>query len=243
MKLELRNLSLAFGDTEVLRDISLQTGDAGVLAVVGPSGGGKSTLLRVLAGLLPPDRGSLSWDGRPVPEREAELLAYRRSVGTVFQAYNLFPHLTALENLSLPLREVHGFGKERAEETARRCLARFRLAAHADKKPGALSGGQCQRVAIARALSFGPTLLFFDEPTSALDPERTYEVLEAIREVREEGRNLLLVTHEIGFARRIADELLFLADGRVLEQGPPDRVIASPRTEEAAAFFEKVLRW
>ena len=221
----------------------METGEARVLAVVGPSGGGKSTLLRVLAGLLRPEAGRVSWDGRELSFEEKSLRAYRRSVGTVFQAFNLFPHLSARENIALPLRVVHGCPTAEAEERSLRYLGRFGLGTHADKKPGALSGGQCQRVAIARSMAFEPARLFFDEPTSALDPEMTYEVLEAIREVRDEGRELILVTHEIGFAREIADEMLFLHEGRVSEQGTPRAVIDGSGTPEARRFFERVLRW
>jgi len=243
MNLQIDPLTLAFGSTPVLKDLSLRTGHIRVLAIVGPSGGGKSTLLRILAGLQIPDRGTVAWDGVPMSFGEKELRVYRRTVGTVFQAYNLFPHLTALENIALPLREVHGFGREEGAERALQSLARFQLAPQADRKPGTLSGGQSQRVAIARALSHEPQRLFFDEPTSALDPEMTFEVLEAIREVRDEGRELVLVTHEIGFARSIADEILFLSDGRILEQGRPEQVIESPESGPATQFFEKVLRW
>lgn len=243
MNLRIDSLDLAFGDTPVLRNLSLETGDTRVLAVVGPSGGGKSTLLRVLAGLLAPSAGSVQWDGKTMSFEAADLRRYRRTVGTVFQAYNLFPHLTALENIALPLREVHGLGREEARARALAVLEQFGLAAQSGQKPGTLSGGQSQRVAIARALSSDPQRLFLDEPTSALDPEMTYEVLEAIRQVREEGKELVLVTHEIGFARSVADEVAFLSDGRILERGSPEKVIESPESAEAKRFFEKVLRW
>ncbi|MBC2602026.1 amino acid ABC transporter ATP-binding protein [Puniceicoccus vermicola] len=243
MKLKVDQLSLRFGESEVLRRMSAEISETRVLAVVGPSGGGKSTLLRVLSGLLRPDEGQVLWSGGPMSFREKDLLAYRRRVGTVFQAFNLFPHLSALANITLPLVKVHGCSPEEARQRAETHLNRFQLLAHAGKKPGALSGGQRQRVAIARAMAIQPELLFFDEPTSALDPEMTYEVLEAIREVREEDRDLVLVTHEIGFAREVADELWFLHDGKILETGPPQQVIDQPRTEEAQRFFERILRW
>ncbi len=243
MNLRIDRLNLSFGRKPILKNLSLETGDTRVLAIVGPSGGGKSTLLRTLAGLLLPSSGSIEWDGEPMSFLERDLRAYRKTVGTVFQAYNLFPHLTASENIALPLREVHGLSREEARSRARISLERFHLGPQAEQKPGTLSGGQCQRVAIARALSYEPRRLFFDEPTSALDPEMTFEVLEAIREVREEGRELILVTHEVGFARSIADEMLFLGGGRILEQGPPDQVIHSSGTDQAKRFFEKVLKW
>lgn len=243
MNLRVEKVSLGFGDKPVLRELTGEVRESKVLAIVGPSGGGKSTLLRVLAGLIIPDSGSVLWDEQAMSFGERDLLQYRRKVGTVFQAFNLFPHLSALENIALPLREVHGFGASEALEAAEKHLDRFRLGDHGMKKPGALSGGQSQRVAIARALAFAPSLLFFDEPTSALDPEMTFEVLEAVREVRDEGRDLILVTHEIGFAREVADELWFLADGRITESGSPKSVIEGSKTEEAQRFFQKILRW
>ncbi|MEM0966168.1 MAG: amino acid ABC transporter ATP-binding protein [Verrucomicrobiota bacterium] len=243
MNLEVSNLTVSFSERSVLHEVCVKVVNARVLVVVGPSGGGKSTLLRILAGLLKPDSGRVVWDGQEMSFEEKELLAYRRRVGTVFQAFNLFPHLSAVENISLPLEKVHGCPPEEAVEKAMDQLRRFQLGEHAGKKPGILSGGQRQRVAIARAMAFQPSLLFFDEPTSALDPEMTFEVLEAIREVREQERDLVLVTHEIGFAREVADEVLFLHDGNILEQGSPSKVIDSPQTPEAERFFQRVLRW
>lgn len=243
MNLSIENLSLAYSGQAVLRNLELEVRDAQVVAVVGPSGGGKSTLLRILAGLQRPDTGEVRWDGRSMSFEERPLLAHRRSVGTVFQAFNLFPHLTALDNIVLPLVKAHGVGRDEAMRRAQSYLARFQVETHAHKKPGLLSGGQRQRVAIARAMAFEPSLLFFDEPTSALDPEMTYEVLEAIREVRTEGRDLFLVTHEIGFAREVADTLVFLSHGRVLESGPARDRIDHPESEAARTFFSRVLRW
>lgn len=243
MNLRIEGLSLSFGEGAVLREVTAETEGARVLAIVGPSGGGKSTLLRVLAGLLPPDRGSIFWDGEAMSFRERDLLGFRRRVGTVFQAYNLFPHLSVMENIALPLRKVHGCSREEAIRRAATHLERFHLQDHRAKKPGALSGGQRQRVAIARAMAFEPKLLFCDEPTSALDPEMTHEVLAAIREVRDSGRDLVLVTHEIGFAREVADELWYLQDGEVLESGPPEKIIGNPSNPDAKRFFDRILRW
>jgi polar amino acid transport system ATP-binding protein len=208
------------GAATVLDGLDLETGDVAALVLVGPSGGGKSTLLRVLAGLDVPQAGSVAFDGVALPRDEAGLRAYRRTVGTVFQAFNLFPHLTALDNLILPLVHVHGLDRAAALERVREPLERFGLAAHAHKRPAELSGGQKQRIAILRALVVRPRRLFLDEPTSALDPEMTGEVLEMIAELRGAGTQFVLVTHEMGFARRVADEIAFVADGRVLAHGP-----------------------
>ncbi len=215
------------GMATVLDRLSLATGDIGTLVLVGPSGGGKSTLLRILAGLDLPTSGQVAFDGEPLPRDEAGLRRYRRSVGTVFQAYNLFPHLTAMENLLLPLVHVHGLPVPAARERVRGPLERFGLAAHAHKRPAELSGGQKQRIAILGALVVQPRRLFLDEPTSALDPEMRAEVLEMIAEVRAEGGQFVLVTHEMGFARRVADEIAFVADGKV------------PVLASAAEFFDR----
>jgi polar amino acid transport system ATP-binding protein len=182
-------------------------------------------------------------NGERVNFNEEALMRYRRTVGTVFQAFNLFPHLTALQNITLPLEKVHGHSPAQAEETARQLLAKFHLADHADKRPADLSGGQRQRVAIARAVSSKPRLLLFDEPTSALDPEMTAEVLDTILELREEGLDFILVTHEMGFARRVADQAAFLADGRIVEAGPAAQLFGAPAAEQTRAFLSKVLKY
>lgn len=228
----------------MLHDLTLEVTFPHVLALLGPSGGGKSTLLRVIAGLERPEAGSVSIDGAPVPlgpMEEAVLRDYRRSLGVVFQAYNLFPHMTALQNVELPLTVVHRMEAPAAKERAREVMERLGLADHAGKMPAQLSGGQRQRVAIARALAAKPRFLLFDEPTSALDPEMTAEVLELIAKLRDIGTPMLLVTHEMGFARKIADQVAFLAEGRVLEQGVAGEFFANPRTEHAQRFLKKVL--
>jgi len=229
------------GRVEVLKDCSLATGDIRSLVLVGPSGGGKSTLLRILAGLDVPSGGSISFDGTPLPRDARGRLAWRRRVGTVFQAYNLFPHLTALDNLLLPLVHVHKLSREEARERVREPLARFELAQHADKRPGQLSGGQKQRIAILRALVVEPSILFLDEPTSALDPEMTAEVLEMIGELREQGRQLVLVTHQMRFAQRVADEIAFVVDGRIESHGPVDAFFNQPDSPRLTRFLETVL--
>ena len=217
------------------------TGDSGSLVLVGPSGGGKSTLLRILAGLDVPAAGSVAFDGVPLPHDEAALRAYRRTVGTVFQAYNLFPHLTALENLLLPLVHVHGLAEAAARERVREPLERFGLAAHAHKRPAELSGGQKQRIAILRALVVQPRRLFLDEPTSALDPEMTAEVLEMIGELRAAGTQFVLVTHEMGFARHVADEIAFIADGTVLAHASAADFLDRCTTPRVRSFLRTTL--
>ena len=245
MKLSVDNVCKTFGNHRVLNGISMRFEAVQTLVLIGPSGGGKSTFLRILAGLEYPDAGSgpVSIDDQPVVYREKELARHRRTIGTVFQAYNLFPHLTALQNVTLPLEKVHGLSRQAATEAAREALTRFRLDQHTHKRPAELSGGQRQRVAIARAIAIKPRLLFFDEPTSALDPEMTGGVLETIELLRDEGRDFVLVTHEMGFARRVADQVALLADGAIAEFGPAAQVFDAPQNEVSRRFFEKVLKY
>ena len=241
MKLACRGLIKTFGSHRALSEASLEVDFAHTLVLIGPSGGGKSTLLRVLAGLEYPDAGEVEIQGRVLLFEDAPLAAYRKTIGVVFQSYNLFPHLSARENILLPLEKVHRFPD--AADRAQRVLERFRLAAHAEKKPAELSGGQRQRVAIARALAIDPEFLLMDEPTSALDPEMTAEVLEVIAGLREAGQPLILVTHEMGFARKTADAVAFVADGRVLECGPAAEFFHQPQTETAGRFLERILKY
>jgi len=242
MKLEIHNVGKAFGGQTALDSVTLSV-EAQCLVFIGPSGSGKSTLLRVIGGLEPADSGSVSVNGHTLPHTEDGLREYRRGIGTVFQAFNLFPHLTALANITLPLEKVHGVAAAEALETARGQLARFRLEAHAHKKPAELSGGQRQRVAIARALSIKPALLLFDEPTSALDPEMTAEVLDVIEELRNEGRDLIVVTHQMGFAQRVADHAVFLAEGRAVESGNVHQIFEAAEDLRTKAFLVKVLKY
>jgi polar amino acid transport system ATP-binding protein len=242
MKLDLRDLVKSFGTHRVLDHLSWQA-EGHALVLIGPSGGGKSTLLRVLAGLEHPDAGSVALDGEVLSFTEAALLQHRRRVGVVFQSFNLFPHLTALHNITLPLIQVHGLGVEEAEARALEHLRRFQLEAHAHKKPAHLSGGQRQRVALVRAVAIKPRLLLFDEPTSALDPEMTAEVLDMIAELRAEGRDLVLVTHHLAFARTVADQVAFLADGKLLESGASEQLFTAPATEPCRRFLDRVLRY
>jgi polar amino acid transport system ATP-binding protein len=196
----------------------------------------------MIAGLEAPDSGGITLDGKHIGSDEASLRAHRLHLGVVFQAYNLFPHLTALANITLPLEKVHGLAPAEAGQLARETLGRFALADHAHKKPAELSGGQKQRVAIARAIAIKPRLLLFDEPTSALDPEMTAEVLDVIEELKNEGRDFLLVTHEMGFARHVADRVAFLANGRIVEHAPAGQLFAAPQSRECRDFLARILR-
>ena len=244
MRLALDGLTKSFGTHRVIDGITCDFGELRSLALIGPSGGGKSTLLRIIAGLETPDAGTVTLDGDAVAFTDEEKLrAHRRRLGVVFQAFNLFPHLTALANITLPLEKVHGLSPAEAEHIARETLGRFQLADHAHKKPAQLSGGQKQRVAIARASAIKPRVLLFDEPTSALDPEMTAEVLDVIEELKNDGRDFLLVTHEMGFARHVADRVAFLAQGRIVEHAPAEELFAAPRSAECRDFLARILKY
>jgi len=241
MRLEIEGLTQRFDGTTVLDGLALSTGDVRSLVLVGPSGGGKSTLLRILAGLDVPVAGRVVFDGTPLPRDEVRLREYRKTVGTVFQAYNLFPHLSALDNLLLPLVHVHGLSEAEARARVRGPLERFQLMDHAHKRPAELSGGQKQRIAILRALVVRARRLFLDEPTSALDPEMTAEVLEMIGELKALGTHFVLVTHEMAFARRVADEVAFIGDGRVLAHGGAGEILDRCAVPRVRSFFERIL--
>ncbi|MDC7223349.1 MAG: amino acid ABC transporter ATP-binding protein [Spirochaetales bacterium] len=244
MKLELKRLTKTYGPLTVLDRVSLALEDVRSLVFIGPSGGGKTTLLRLIAGLETPDSGEIVINGHPVEYGSEETLReYRKRLGMVFQAYNLFPHLTALENITLPLVKVHGYREEQAREEALILLERFHLADQALKKPSQLSGGQKQRIAICRAVAIRPEFLLLDEPTSALDPEYTSEVLDLIGELRDEDMRLILVTHEMGFARQAADYLLFVGDGGIIAQGPPKELFEGQGDERVNRFLNKVLKY
>jgi len=243
MKLSLQHVTKRFGTHTVIDDVNLELDAVHCLALIGPSGGGKSTLLRIIAGLEYPNGGEVALNGRPIAYTDEELLRHRRSIGTVFQAFNLFPHLTAWQNITLPLEKVHGRSKKEAHDLAEGTLCRFQLLDHAHKKPAELSGGQRQRVAIARAIAIKPQVVLLDEPTSALDPEMTAEVLGLIEEIKREGRDLVIVTHEMGFARRLADRVALLAGGKIAEIGPPEQIFGAPEADVTRGCLSKVLKY
>jgi len=244
MKLEAIDLTKRYGDFQALAGASFATGgEARVVALLGPSGGGKSTLLRVLGGLLLPEAGEVRLDGEALPHEPTVALAVLRRNGFVFQGYNLFPHLSLQENITLPLREVHGQSAAAAAARALELLERLGLAGHRHKHPAELSGGQQQRGAIARALAPRPRLLLLDEPTSALDPVMTGEVLDVVRELAEGGQQIVLATHEIHFARHVADWVVFLAGGRVLESQPAADFFREPACEAARDYLGGLSRY
>ena len=243
MNIALEKLTMVFPDgNRVLDDISFSA-DFRALALIGPSGGGKSTLLRILGGLLQPTGGHVYIDGKLQPDNEREMVDFRRGLGFVFQQNGLFRHMDALTNITLPLKAVHGISSAEAMDRAMELLTRFGLADSAHKRPGELSGGQQQRVAIARAIAPGPKLLLLDEPTSALDPEYTSEVLDMVDELRDGGQNLVIVTHEMGFARKACDHVAFLSGGRIAESGESEAIFSHPNTQELQRFLKKLLGW
>ena len=238
--IDIENLRKSFGDVEVLKGIDLTIKEKEVVVIIGPSGSGKSTLLRCMNSLEEPTSGKVSVDGI-VLDGEANINKVREEVGMVFQRFNLFPHMTVLDNIMLAPIKVRHITKAEAEDTARKLLARVGLADKADAYPSQLSGGQQQRVAIARALAMKPKVMLFDEPTSALDPEMVGEVLDVMRKLAEEGMTMVIVTHEMGFAREVGDRLLFVDDGRIIEQGDPKEVFEHPQEERTRLFLSKVL--
>ena len=238
--IDIENLRKSFGDVEVLKGINLTIKEKEVVVIIGPSGSGKSTLLRCMNYLEEPTSGKVSVDGI-VLDGEANINKVREEVGMVFQRFNLFPHMTVLDNIMLAPIKVRHSTKAEAEDTARKLLARVGLADKADAYPSQLSGGQQQRVAIARALAMKPKVMLFDEPTSALDPEMVGEVLDVMRKLAEEGMTMVIVTHEMGFAREVGDRLLFVDDGRIIEQGDPKEVFEHPQEERTRLFLSKVL--
>jgi glutamate transport system ATP-binding protein len=230
-----------FGELHVLRDINLTVDRGEVVVVIGPSGSGKSTLCRAINRLEPIDSGKITLDGRPLPAEGRALAHLRADVGMVFQSFNLFAHLTVLQNVTVGPIKVRKVGKRDAEAKAKVLLERVGIAAHAQKYPAQLSGGQQQRVAIARALAMEPKVMLFDEPTSALDPEMVNEVLEVMLALAHEGMTMVVVTHEMGFARKAANRVVFMADGEIIETAEPDRFFSAPQTERAKDFLSKIL--
>ncbi|WP_211226909.1 amino acid ABC transporter ATP-binding protein [Amycolatopsis benzoatilytica] len=230
-----------FGELHVLRDITLEVPRGQVVVVLGPSGSGKSTLCRAINRLEPIDSGEIAVDGVPLPSEGKALAALRADVGMVFQSFNLFAHKTILENVMLAPQKVRKIAQAEARKTAMELLERVGIANQADKYPAQLSGGQQQRVAIARALAMTPKVMLFDEPTSALDPEMVQEVLDVMTGLAKEGMTMLVVTHEMGFARRAADRVIFMADGEIVEDSTPDEFFTQPKSERAKDFLGKIL--
>ncbi len=230
-----------FGDLHVLKDVDLAVGRGEVVVVIGPSGSGKSTLCRTINRLETIDSGTIEIDGRALPQEGKALARLRADVGMVFQAFNLFAHKTVLENVTLGPVRVRGVGRAEARSRAMELLERVGVAHQAAKFPAQLSGGQQQRVAIARALAMEPKVMLFDEPTSALDPEMINEVLEVMTDLATSGMTMVVVTHEMGFARRAADRVMFMADGEIVEQAEPEQFFTAPRTERAKDFLSKIL--
>ncbi|WP_329114098.1 amino acid ABC transporter ATP-binding protein [Streptomyces sp. NBC_01353] len=240
--IELRDVNKHYGTLHVLQDIRLTVGRGEVVVVIGPSGSGKSTLCRAINRLESVETGDILIDGQPIPAEGKALARLRAEVGMVFQSFNLFAHKTVLANVSLAQIKVRKRKKEEADRRSRELLDRVGLAAHADKFPAQLSGGQQQRVAIARALAMDPKALLFDEPTSALDPEMINEVLEVMQQLAQEGMTMVVVTHEMGFARSAANRVVFMADGRIVEDRAPEEFFTSPRSERAKDFLSKILK-
>jgi polar amino acid transport system ATP-binding protein len=239
--LEVREVTKAFGDRQVLRGVDLTIREHEALALIGASGSGKSTLLRCIDLLEDVDDGDVFLDGEVITDPSVQTVAIRRRLGLVFQAYNLFPHMTALQNVVLGARRAHGVSRGEAEEQGRVLLRRFGLAGREQERPDNLSGGQQQRVAIARAFAGRPRALLLDEVTSALDPELVGEVLAAVRDLKAEGMTMVIATHEMSFAREVADQVAFLHEGRIVELGPPERVLASPERAETKRFLSRLL--
>ena len=237
----MRGVNKHFGQLHVLRDVETTVARGEVVVVIGPSGSGKSTLCRAINRLEPIDAGEIIFDGRPLPVEGRELARLRADVGMVFQSFNLFSHKTILQNVTLGPVKVRHRPKEEAEKRAMQLLERVGIADQAGKLPGQLSGGQQQRAAIARALAMEPKLMLFDEPTSALDPEMINEVLDVMTALARDGMTMVVVTHEMGFARRAADRVVFMADGTLVEQAPPDEFFSAPKSERAKDFLSKIL--
>ncbi|MCI6232858.1 MAG: amino acid ABC transporter ATP-binding protein [Selenomonas sp.] len=238
--IDIENLHKSYGDAHILKGIDLHIKEKEVVVIIGPSGSGKSTLLRCINFLEVPTEGTVAVDGILL-NGEANINDVRKEVGMVFQRFNLFPHMTVLQNIMLAPMKVRHIAKEEAEQTAKQLLARVGLADKADSYPPQLSGGQQQRVAIARALAMKPKVMLFDEPTSALDPEMVGEVLDVMKRLAEEGMTMVIVTHEMGFAREVGDRVLFVDGGQILEQGTPDEVFNHPKEKRTQDFLSKVL--
>lgn len=238
--IELRHVDKHFGDLHVLKDVSLSVGKGEVVVVIGPSGSGKSTLCRAINRLETIDSGEILIEGKPLPQEGRELAAMRAELGMVFQSFNLFAHMSILQNVTLGPVEVLGLSKAEAEQRALGLLDRVGVASQANKVPAQLSGGQQQRVAIARSLAMRPKAMLFDEPTSALDPEMINEVLDVMVDLARQGMTMIVVTHEMNFARRVADRVVFMADGAIVEEGAPDAFFDHPQSQRARDFLDSI---
>ncbi|MBM6816404.1 amino acid ABC transporter ATP-binding protein [Olsenella uli] len=238
--IELRHVDKRYGDLHVLRDVSLSVGRGEVVVVIGPSGSGKSTMCRTINRLETIDSGEILIEGEPLPQEGRDLARMRAELGMVFQQFNLFAHMTILDNVTLGPREVLGMGREEAEARAMELLERVGVGEQAHKVPAQLSGGQQQRAAIARSLAMRPKAMMFDEPTSALDPEMINEVLDVMVELARRGMTMVVVTHEMGFARRVADRVVFMADGQIVEEGAPDEFFERPQSQRARDFLDSI---
>jgi glutamate transport system ATP-binding protein len=237
----LSGVSKSFGDNLVLDGIDLEIARGSAVVVAGPSGSGKSTMLRCVNGLEPIDEGRITFDGREVSSTGREIYGIRAQIGMVFQSFNLFPHMTVLRNITLGPLEVEGIQSGAARERARKLLERVGIPEKIDAYPADLSGGQQQRVAIARALAVEPKLMLFDEPTSALDPEMIREVLDVMRDLAHEGMTMIVVTHEMGFAREVCDRIVFIDEGQIVEEGTPDEFFNQTRSDRAKEFVDKII--
>lgn len=239
--IEIKDLKKSFGNLEVLKGITETIKDGEIVSIIGPSGSGKSTFLRCINLLEEPTAGHIYIDGEEITDPKHDINKMRENLGMVFQRFNLFPHKTVLENITLAPINVKGEAKESAEKTARELLQRVGLLDKADVYPNSLSGGQQQRVAIARALAMHPDIMLFDEPTSALDPEMVGEVLAVIRQLTETGMTMVIVTHEMGFAREVSDRVFFMDQGYIMEQGTPEEIFGNPKEARTKDFLAKVL--
>jgi ABC-type polar amino acid transport system ATPase subunit len=238
---ELASVRKSFGDNLVLDGIELNIDRGEAIVVAGPSGSGKSTMLRCINGLEPIDSGTIHFDGQKVVSTDRRVYGIRAQIGVVFQQFNLFPHMTVLENITMAPIDVEGASKSAAKERADWLLERVGIPEKADEFPADLSGGQQQRVAIARAMAINPKLMLFDEPTSALDPEMIREVLDVMRDLARDGMTMIVVTHEMGFAREVCDRLVFIDGGQIVEEGPPDEFFRAARSERAREFVDKII--
>lgn len=239
--ISVRNLSKRFGSHQVLKDIHFEVYPTEVVVIIGPSGSGKSTLLRCLNLLEKINGGEVYIEGKLLNEKTTNINLVRQEVGMVFQQFNLFPHKTVLENITLAPVKVRKISKEEAKDRALRLLRKVGLEEKADRYPEELSGGQQQRVAIARALAMQPKIMLFDEPTSALDPEMVKEVLDVMKDLAKEGMTMVVVTHEMGFAREVSDRVIFMDQGMIVEEGTPEEIFGAPKNERTKAFLSKVL--